>query len=177
VTTTITGAGFAYNTSNQNSNLFLSNNQMSNTNTVSFTASIYPRNNSTGFGNIFSSRGYPSPASGFILTGSGGNLGYNWNDQASAYGYDTGIPLLLNTWQHVALVVSPSNAKWYRNGTLCNTFTTSHTALTFNRWDIGQDFAFVPGRNFPGFMDNIRVYNRCLTDSEISAIYQNTLVV
>jgi hypothetical protein len=67
---------------------------MSNTNTVSFTASIYPRNNSTGFGNIFSSRGYPSPASGFILTGSGGNLGYNWNDQASAYGYDTGIPLL-----------------------------------------------------------------------------------
>ena len=177
VTNTITGAGFAYNTSNQTSNLFLSNNQMSNTNTVSFTASIYPRNTTSGFANIFASRGYPSPCCAFELTGSGGNLGYNWNDQASAYGYDTGVPITLNTWQHVALVVSPSNAKWYKNGTLCNTFTSSHVALTFNRWDIGQDFAFVPGRNFPGNIDNIRVYNRCLTDSEISAIYQNTLLV
>jgi len=178
VTTTITGAGFAYNTSNQTSNLYLSNNQMSNTNTVSFTASIYPRNNTTGFANIFASRGYPSPCCAFELTGSGGNLGYNWNDQASAYGYDTGVPITVNQWQHVALVVSPSNAKWYKNGTLCNTTpTTSHAALTFNRWDIGQDFGFVPGRNFPGYIDNIRVYNRCLTDSEISAIYQNTLVV
>lgn len=175
VTTTITGTGYAYNTSNQTSNFYYSNAAMSNTNTVSFTCSIYPRNNTKGYASMFQCRGYTANASGFIFTNTGANLGYNWNDQGSAYSYDTGIPITVNQWQHVALVVSPSNAKWYKNGTLCNTFTTTHTALTFNRWDIGQDPPF--DRNLPGVMDNIRVYNRCLTDSEISAIYQNTLVV
>lgn len=177
VTNTITGAGFAYNTSNQTSNLYLSNAGMNNTNTVSFTASIYPRNTTSGFANIFASRGFTSPACAFELTGSGANLGYNWNDQPGTYSHDTGIPLILNTWQHVALVVSPSNAKWYRNGTLCNTRNDTHAALTFTRWDVGQDSAFLPQRVFPGFIDNIRIYNRCLVDSEVNAIYQNTLIV
>ena len=177
VTNTVTGSGYAYNSSNPTSNMYFSNTFMSNTNTVSLTASIYPRNTTTGFANIFASRGFPSPCCAFELTGTGANLGYNWNDNASAYSYDSGVALTLNTWQHVALVISPSNAKWYKNGTLLRTFTNTHTALTFNRWDIGQDSAFVPGRNFPGYIDNIRVYNRCITDGEVSAIYQNTLIV
>lgn len=179
-TSTINGVGLAYDTANQTSNYFMSSFTMSNTNTVSFTISIYPRNTS----NIpsfpfFANRGYPGNATEFTYAGTTGNtLGYSWNSEPGTYNYNSGVFLMSNVWQHVALVISPSNAKFYKNGSLCNTYTYTHIPMSFPRWDIAQDSGLVPligtRRQFPGFIDNIRVYNRSLTDGEVSTIYQNT---
>ena len=74
------------------------------------------------------------------------------------------------------LRITSSNAQWYINGNLSNTFTNSHATATFTRMYVGTDPGFAPSRNFPGYLDNCRFYTRALSQSEITSIYQNTLV-
>lgn len=175
LTNTPSGIGNSYRTSDQY-DLYRPT-SFSATNTVSFCASVFMSNIS---GNIFPgiifSRDYGAAASGLQIVGSGSQVGYSWLDSGSTWGYNTGINLSLNTWTHIVLTVSSSNARWYINGNLSNTFTNSHGNATFTRMYVGVDTVLVQNRTFPGYIDNCRFYTRVLSASEVQAIYQNTLV-
>ena len=88
---------------------------------------------------------------------------------SSGLKYDVGsveVPRL-NTWSHLALTISGPTAKLYRNGILLGT-----RKLSFNpRFG---DIPLILGRSqglgkryFRGLMDDVRVYNRALSHTEI----------
>jgi hypothetical protein len=82
----------------------------------------------------------------------------------------TQVPL--NTWTHVAVVRSGATLRFYLNGAL----TSSAGAMDNNPFRNGGNSLRVGGQHrgganrvFPGRIDEVRIYNRALGDSEIAA--------
>jgi hypothetical protein len=87
-------------------------------------------------------------------------------------------PLPLNTWEHVVFTFSSGILKGYINGVpvafSTNTFTGTETLpLQMYGLFIGSD----PSKtaSFKGNVDDVRLYNRVLSDSEILALHAGTL--
>jgi len=86
--------------------------------------------------------------------------------------------LALNQWQHVAFTFSAGTLKGYVNGKAvgfnANTFTAGSTLpLQMYGLYLGTD----PSRtaSYKGYMDDVRIYNRVLSDSDVAALYSTTL--
>ena len=99
-------------------------------------------------------------------------IAYNWNDNQSAWSWDSGLVVPDNAWTFVAVVVSPSNAVMYMDtGTLSSSTNTVSNAA--DEWDgiggMANDF-YSGGRFFNGVMDDVRIYNHSLTQTEIEAV-------
>ncbi len=91
----------------------------------------------------------------------------------------------LNQWIHVSATIDKGNdvAKIFINGNLVKTCNDSMDSKTFydpvnfgvtmsSKGDGGSDL----GGIFWGYMDDIRVYDRTLTDTEISEIYDSNII-
>jgi len=104
-----------------------------------------------------------------FTTGSGSNrdLAFWFNNTEVI---DTDEVLSLNTWQHVALTYNGEYAKIFLNGELVKSVAYSGSVpgnslpLTFGEG--------VGSRYFEGQMDEIRIYNRGLSDIEIQRLYE-----
>jgi hypothetical protein len=103
-------------------------------------------------------------------------LGYSWRDDSNTFNFNTGIVVPFNTWMHVAIAISPTNARFYVNGALSTTYTYSHAQIAQSNFIIGTDNLTANDRYFRGLIDNVLVYNTTLTDAQISSIYASTLV-
>jgi len=151
---------------------------------VTFTAWIHPT--------------APSPANGGLLVNSsplsvaglgfGGNLdsntgqaelGYLWNNSASARNFHSGLFAPLNTWSFVALAVTPTNATLYLcvfDGTSTNVSRVVNTAAnsietfsTGTTWLGGK-----PTDNnsiFNGSIDEVAVFDSALSDDQVLNLY------
>lgn len=106
----------------------------------------------------------------------GGNL--------SAFVYDTagweprvsGVMPTGGTWAHVFIVYNQSSStlKMYRNGVQVASSTKSRTMQYLNgQLGIGFD-PNTPQNSFNGMMDEMRMYNRALSDAEVLALYNAT---
>ena len=83
-----------------------------------------------------------------------------------------------NQWILVNIVVdyNNKNIKYYRNGILFYTYTTTNTML-FPSESIAKyegTLNDIPNYPFLGYIDNIRIYNRALSADEASEIYNKT---
>ena len=76
----------------------------------------------------------------------------------------------LNEWHHYAITYNGSSIKTYIDGV--NIIQNSANANTTNRVDLIISPA--SGELMSGLMDDLRVYNRALSDSEIKVIYDAT---
>ena len=81
----------------------------------------------------------------------------------------------LNQWYHVVSVFSGQTLRLYINGELI----ASQRELTTSPIDkcVGGNLRFgaqaaYDSNNFNGWMDEIRIYNRALTQAEINALYR-----
>jgi hypothetical protein len=75
-------------------------------------------------------------------------------------------PIMDNQWHHVAAVFDGSNSKFYLDGVLKETVPFSGTpALNTRDLFIGKHYSL--GRYFHGIIDEVRIYNRALSDTEI----------
>jgi gliding motility-associated-like protein len=97
------------------------------------------------------------------------NGGKIWND------YTTSATNALNNWDHYAITTNGGLMRFYKNGNFVSQ-TTNHSSFTFdnnNSLQIGKDD---PGiiDFFKGSLDEIRIYNRELSASEIEALYRGT---
>jgi hypothetical protein len=95
---------------------------------------------------------------------------------SNAQPYCNNIGITTNQWNHVAVTwdgAIPFTGKFYVNGVACTTAgsTGSGTVSDDSSEDeyIGQRFD--ASGFFPGSMDDVRIYNRVLTDQEIQDLY------
>ena len=83
-------------------------------------------------------------------------------------------PLPINAWTHLALTSDGSKLTLYRNGATVATGSVSETlSPTAGSLQIG---ASQYGENFQGLIDEVSIYNRALSTTEIQAIYQQAAV-
>ncbi len=81
----------------------------------------------------------------------------------------------LNTWYNIVAIYDGSLLSLYINGVLNSTSTVNYTLDNSSEpLYIGKGFTSVSWnwyRWFKGKIDDIRIYNRALTDAEIEALY------
>jgi len=104
-----------------------------------------------------------SRAPQFSATGMYGRLNYS---------------LALNQWQHLVFTFSSGVLKGYVNGKpvafTANTFAAGSTLpLQMYGLYLGTD----PSRSasYKGYMDDVRIYNRVLSDTDVASLYATTL--
>lgn len=148
------------------------NNLTSNTtNTVTITLWVKGNLSSAGWRGLFYDR------SGSVQRGITTNNGVlrigNWeNDNQTA----STLTIPNDIWTFVALTVSPTEMKaWMRTESAgsFSTWTSATTNFTARQWQrpgIGGDQW---NANLPGQIDDVRFYDRTLTEAELAAIYSN----
>jgi hypothetical protein len=156
---------------------------------VTITAWIYPTANAATYAGLLFNRA-PADAAGL---GFGGNtdtnvssttygqaeLGYNWNNNSSAYNFHSGLFPPLNTWSFVALTITPTNATLYlcyTNGATTNVFkkvnTIANSLEAFGSgttW-LGGDPSGV-NKIFTGSIDEVAVFGSALSDVQVLNLY------
>ena len=90
----------------------------------------------------------------------------------------SGPTISTNTWYHIVGTLSGQTASIYVNGALVGTTTSSSFGtihdLTSYPWAVGYDAR--SNRNYlAGTVDDVRIYARALTASEVAQLYANTL--
>jgi hypothetical protein len=84
------------------------------------------------------------------------------------------VPLPANTWTHLSLIYDGSTLTLYRNGIAVATAIPSESlSPTTGNLQIG---ASQYGEYFQGLIDEVRIYNRSLSSTEIQTIYQQAAV-
>lgn len=94
---------------------------------------------------------------------------------ANGHYFQLNYALPANTWNHVAFTFNNGTVTGYVNGqaqsTVANTFTGSGSLLT---WAYGLYLAAydsTPSNAFAGSLNDLRIYNRALSASDITALY------
>ena len=145
-----------------------------NTNAVTFLLWVYPLNNQARGTGVFFWRG--SSTAGLIYNNLVGNnqLAFDWNNDSTAYNWQSGLVPPVNTWSLLSLVITPTNGTIYminNSGLSANTLTVSNAVVPFNSPStIGAD-PFNDGRTFAGVIDDVAVINQSLTEAQIGAFY------
>ncbi len=102
-------------------------------------------------------------------------LFYTWNDTEDTWAWHSGLIIPDKQWVFVALVLEPTGATLYlgKDGKLTSaTNTVNHAIEEFNGvtrigHDKKPDF---PPRFFKGFIDDVRIYDRVLSSTEIAKL-------
>lgn len=77
-----------------------------------------------------------------------------------------GAILPTNKWTHIAITMSPSHICTYINGEKINE-VAKNTWVNISNFYLG--FSYSNGREFTGYMAEMRVWNKALTEAEINA--------
>ncbi|HEY4415064.1 MAG TPA: LamG-like jellyroll fold domain-containing protein [Verrucomicrobiae bacterium] len=152
-----------------------------NTNTVTFTAWIYPigvQNPSAGLLYIVGGSdgsGFNFDANGNVDVNGNSTLGYTWNYDGGTYGWNSGIAPPQFQWSFVALVVTPSNVTLYifnTSGVLIASQNHSHPVEPFSA---APQFGFFPGQPnndaFNGSMNHVAIFGQALSGLQIADLY------
>jgi len=111
-------------------------------------------------------------------SGSGNTIEAHIDDNSNPTSWATTTVLAPDVWYHVALVrnYGTDDAKVYINGELDSSQTdTASTSVTSDRdWCFGAKAEGVSSENFDGLLDDIRIYNRALSASEVKRLYFET---
>lgn len=136
--------------------------------TGQITLSAWAKPDSTSGSRYIVAHGYSSSSEVFLRYDNGNYQAGSWNGSnhmvtASASG-DVG------NWVHVVAVYNGTAWKIFRNGTLLATANDTVGAIQVGAdWNIGAA-ANGTGRFFDGVIDEVRIYNRGLSDAEVAAI-------
>lgn len=117
------------------------------------------------------------PGNGDFLFIGGGNpkepLFLAW-DHWGTGGLRSSKPLSFRRWVHVAMTYDASNnlVNFYMNGTLVQTVQGLHYPCELKTCVIGGNLigGSTTAHSFRGFIDDVRLFDRCLTTAEIAGI-------
>jgi len=123
---------------------------------------------------IGSDNGTPNNCNGYFL-GFGNSANPNGNTlmiDASCNGnYNTGWNANSNSWYHFTLIRNQNNLTAYINGNVVGTYNPSAINSPSNSIFFGSTY-LSNSVFFNGKLDDIAIYNRALTQQEITALYQ-----
>ena len=109
-----------------------------------------------------------------IEKSAGNKFRYDWNGNPDLY--STGA-IVDNTWNFICFVrESPTNAKFYLNGILDTTWTTTCNTLTnlVDIWRIARDVRTSDGTPYKGNISDFRIYATALTAQQIKELYNTS---
>ncbi|MBI2024747.1 MAG: LamG domain-containing protein, partial [Candidatus Harrisonbacteria bacterium] len=112
----------------------------------------------------------------FIRTTSGNKINFSLIDGVGWKGVTSNTILTQNQWYHVVGNYDGGSIKIYINGVSENTFPASgniNKGIPFNYFNISGATGGTTAR-ITGLIDDLRLYNRALTNSEIQAMYNAT---
>jgi hypothetical protein len=137
------------------------------TNTVSFEAWVNPTAAQANWAGIFTARTTGLFKGAGLLITNGNELRMMWNNLY--YTLPTSVTLAYGTWAHLAMTVSPTEIKLYKNGVLSYTYTGTIDMVDFSTLGkfIGRD-AYYAGRFFNGSIDEVRVWNTTRNTTQIA---------
>jgi hypothetical protein len=103
----------------------------------------------------------------------------NWNVYGTntVYGTDplnASAPIQLNSWQHIVFIANGNQLKVYNNGILQTNIDTKNTeefANTEKHFVIGNGGGYGKNYYFQGAIDDIKIFNRAISNEEINALY------
>ena len=81
---------------------------------------------------------------------------------------------LLTDWNHVVVTKKSNVYKIYSNNVVSSTTLTSAFSIACGDIRIGQNPAAPSLQYFNGQIDNVKIFNRALTDSEVTSLYDET---
>ncbi len=102
-----------------------------------------------------------------------GNLHFDWGNGSDQFRWNTGYQPPLNTWTHIAIKRDSNGRYLYVNGTLRSSTSIAGGPTTANTiFRLGADTT-ANQYYYQGSMDDVRIYNRALSASEISQLYNS----
>lgn len=122
------------------------------------------------------------------------SINYFYNDGAPTIGYSSQVPVEFDQWTMYTYVYengcSPSGSrKTYKNGVLYDIASPDysnnayigdwyHPDLSYSSIGVGMtnEINFPDTNKFMGLIDEIRIYNRALTDAEVQELYNISVV-
>ncbi|OWY19109.1 hypothetical protein C7N43_31550 [Sphingobacteriales bacterium UPWRP_1] len=140
-----------------------------NTNTFTVTAWIKANGTQNDWAGLVFCRGGNTTA-GISLRNTN-ELRYHWND--TGYSWSSGLIVPDNEWTHIALAVSPTSVKIYKNGVAATNTTTVNIEEFNSNMQIGRD-PNGGARYYKGLMDEVCIYNRTLSQNEIRELMHLT---
>lgn len=138
--------------------------------TATFSAWVYPTAYPSERAALFVST--PTGSSGFFfsLNSDGSVQTYRYGASSPGYHSSGASTVPLNQWTFVTAVWDTTQVKLYTNGSLKATITSVAVPHTGYGVDIGTQSASL-SRQYTGRMDDMRIYNRALSGSEVSQLY------
>ena len=135
--------------------------QIGATNTMTITAWIKPDGIQRDYAGIAINDG--ADVAGFNFRGGNNTLGYHW--PGGAWWWDSGLIAPAGEWSHVAFVVDPTGVTIYLNGVPAkHNFTAGAVDITAMKFGSYRAWA---DRFYVGLMDEVCIWNRALSQTEI----------
>lgn len=140
-----------------------------------FSISLWANRSAATSGMFIIGRANLSARDWWIWLGSGdSNTGNKWEATATTYTFigNTTNDAPQSVWTHLVMTVNDTDASFWVNGTLIRTapLAAGITTVAVNTF-IGM--ALVGGSNWTGQIDELYIYNRSITSSEIGQLYNN----
>jgi hypothetical protein len=140
-----------------------------NSNTITMSAWVKPNGTQNDWAGVLFARG-GNTTSGLSIKNDD-EVRYHWD--ASKWSWSSGLKVIPNEWNHIALVVTPTDATIYVNG-IGATNVSAHAVEEFDApLMIGVDDNG-GNRYFNGLIDETCIYNRSLSQKEIRELMHLT---
>ncbi len=138
------------------------------------TISLWAKRNSLNYSGLVVKKG-SDDNSGYSIESDHDNISFwvNIKDQGWVSSPLATLPLI-DQWIHIAGVYDGSKISLFLDGNLYGVPTPTAGGIVINNSPLalGNDLAN-PGRNFGGLIDEVQIYNRALSPTEILAIYSS----
>jgi hypothetical protein len=113
---------------------------------------------------------------GFSTNKNTGSLGYNWNNSAAQYNWDSGLIPPSGQWSFVAMIVTPTNTSLFCYNAASQNSALNSVTNAVQLWSspatLGDDFYSATGaRQFDGIIDEVAIFNRALDPTNINNLF------
>lgn len=139
------------------------------TNTFTVTAWVKPNGIQPDYTGIVMGNG--PDAAGLNFRGGNNMLGYHW--PGGQWWWESGLVVPEDVWSYVAMVVEPTQITVYLDG-VGSTHVTNPSATELSTMNIGS-YRGWGSRNYSGNIEEVRIWNRSLSQDEIRELRHLTL--
>ena len=95
-----------------------------------------------------------------------------WSRDKNGTWRDITYDIFVNKWIHLVFIQNDNVIKGYVNNILFDSFSMNGTVTFYDKIRLGRYFS--SEHYFNGFIDQVRIFNKALTEEEVQKVYQET---